>query len=85
MTNLERYQVLTQPYIRNQEIMALTGLCRHKVSDLISVIIDKATKQGKTLLYARGHIPSKMLIEHLGLDLNELYELALKEKQLGIV
>jgi hypothetical protein len=84
ITNLERYQILTQPYIGRSDIMKVTGFCSNKTSELITEIIIRATKQGKKLLYERGRVPSKYLIERLDLDMEEIYQNAVREKSLGL-
>jgi hypothetical protein len=83
ITNLERYQILTQPYIGRSDIMKVTGFCSNKTSALITEIIAAAKNKGKKLLYERGRVPSKYLIERLDLDLEEIYQNAVREQRLA--
>lgn len=85
ITNIERYKLLTQPYISHNEIMRVIGIGNtNRVTSIISQVRAKAKNENVPIIDIKGKVPSKMLIEFLGLDINEIYQNALKEKELGI-
>ena len=84
-TNIRKYQLLTKLYIRHREILeVLDSKDAVKATKIIQQIIEQAKAKGRPLLYERGSVPTKLFIEKLEINVDEIYQNALKEKALGI-
>jgi hypothetical protein len=81
ISNYERYILLTQPYISHAEIKKVTGIGdTNRITSIISQIKARAKNANIQILDIKGKVPSKMLAEFLGLNIDEIYNNALRER-----
>ena len=70
-------EVISKPWVDTDDIMAITGCGKHSATKIRLEIEQKILDSGKRLpLSSRKCVPTKLLLEHLGLDIDYIFAMA---------
>lgn len=79
----EMYSIISKPWVNTEEIKKIC-LCGNKKAMAIRKAVEKIVKDmGKHLPESSQKIiPTPVLLDYIGMDIDYVYEMALKEKEL---
>lgn len=84
MSYTEVYKLISKPWMNTEEIKKLCLCGNKKAAKIRSEVEEKVTAMGKAIPEcARKVIPTPILLEHLNIDIEYVYEMAEKEKRLN--
>ena len=80
----DMYNIISKPWVNTEEIKKIC-LCGNKKAMAIRKEVEKIVKEkGKHLPDASQKIiPTPVLLEYIGMDIEYVYNMALKEKEIG--
>lgn len=83
MTYRELYSHINKPWANVKDIQNIASCGKNKASKIRDDIITKILQNGKNVPQAKEKIvPMELVIEYLNLDLNYIFQMAKKEKEI---
>lgn len=77
MDYIKMYELLSKPWIDTEGIMKLAQCGKHSATKIRLEIEQQILDSGKKLpLSSRKNVPTKMVLDYLGLDENYIYTMA---------
>lgn len=77
MDYIKMYELLSKPWIDTEGIMKLAQCGKHSATKIRLEIEQQILNSGKKLpLSSRKNVPTKMVLDYLGLDENYIYTMA---------
>lgn len=81
ISNIKRFQIVTKPWAKVNDVMDLTGFGKSKSYQIINEIQKQIVEEGKKNI-ARGVVPMARLIDYLAISKTAIYKAALQEKNI---
>ena len=83
MSYVDMYKVISKPWSSTDDIMEIANCGKNQAIEIRSDIEKLVRQSGKRIMRSNKIIvPTKLVLEYLGLDGEYIYQMALKEKEL---
>ena len=83
MSYIDMYKIISKPWVSTDDIMEIANCGKNQAIEIRCNVEDLVRQSGKRIMRSNKIIvPTKFVLDYLGLDGEYIYQMALKEKEL---